>query len=161
VTRSGRASRRARRIGEARDPTGEATDDPRGASAKQTSRDAREVSRLPQTGKGMAFQSRDTSSLERKASQRGGVEPRKRLARQSPRSNPGQGVQRSVGQAPKAATKGSAFQARSSGKMERKASQRGGGQPRQGRRRTRAVQAGPLTARAPIDCDATQRHLEE
>jgi len=96
--------------------------------AKQTRPATREVSRLPQTGKGMAFQSRDTSSLERKASQRGAWSRGKAAGTAKPKIQPqakAKAFNRSVGQAPKAATKGSAFQARSSGKMERKASQRG------------------------------------
>jgi hypothetical protein len=106
------------------------------APAKQTKPVTREVKKAPSTGKGTAFQSRDTSSLERQASQRGASSLGKTTVKARPQtqtksfSQPksfGQpkSVNRSFSQTPKASSKGSAFQSRSSGRMERKASQRG------------------------------------
>jgi hypothetical protein len=108
------------------------------AGTKQARPATREVKKAPPTGKGTAFQSRDTGSLERKASQRGAASLGKTTATARPKtqaksfSQPKSYSQpkatsfnRSVSQAPRASSKGSAFQSRSSGKMERKASQRG------------------------------------
>jgi hypothetical protein len=101
------------------------------ASATKQARPAtREVKKAPPSGKATAFQSRDTSSLERKASQRGASSLGKTTAKARPQtqtksfSQP-KSFSRSVSKAPKSANKGSAFQSRSSGRMERKASQRG------------------------------------
>jgi hypothetical protein len=96
----------------------------------------REVKRASQTGKGTAFQSRDASSIERQASQRGAASRGEAATKARPQTQPKavsqpksfsrpQSGNRSFNQAPKASSKGSAFQARSSGGMERKASQRG------------------------------------
>jgi len=83
----------------------------------------REVSRAPQTGKGTAFQSRDSSGLDRKASERGASSRGKVASSARPQAK-AKAPTRSVSRAPQA-KKGSAFESRGSSKMERKASQRG------------------------------------
>jgi hypothetical protein len=98
--------------------------------AKKTKPITRDVKRTPQAGKGTAFQSRDITSIERKASKRGASSRGKAAATARPKTqsksvNQSKSFNRSVGKAPKASTKGAAFQSRGSGKMERKASQRG------------------------------------
>jgi uncharacterized membrane protein YgcG len=102
----------------------------------------REVPRAPESSKATAFQKRDTATIERKASQRGASSRGKAAATARPQTQPKSFSQpesfsqpksysqpksfnRSVSQAPTAGSRGTAFQSRGSGNMERKASQRG------------------------------------
>jgi hypothetical protein len=91
--------------------------------AKKPTPSTREVSRAPASGKGTAFQKRDSGSADRTASQRG-ASSRGKATAQTRSVQQAKAPTRSVSRTPQA-SRGTAFQSRSSGKMDRKASQRG------------------------------------
>jgi uncharacterized membrane protein YgcG len=91
--------------------------------AKQPTPSTREVRRAPESTKATAFQKRDTATIERKASQRG-ASSRGKATAQTRAFTPPKASTQSVTRSPQG-SRGTAFQSRGSGKMERKASQRG------------------------------------